>query len=97
MDAQNKKELAAKMAQQRAGGGRKPLPGAAAAKQQSQTMSFFGDEGDGWMMSPKTILLFSVAYMGCVILLHIFSKVTSIKKSADPAAAPEPETAAGDL
>ena len=32
-------------------------------------------------MSPKTILLFSVAYMGFVILLHIFGKVTSIKKT----------------
>ena len=41
-------------------------------------------------MSPKTILLFSVAYMGFVILLHIFGKVTSIKK--DPSTiTPEPE------
>ena len=36
-------------------------------------------------MSPKTILIFSVAYMGCVILLHIFGKITSIKnKGANP-------------
>ena len=51
------------------------------------------------MMSPKTILLFSVAYMGCVILLHIMSKVTSIKKTVDVpgAATPEPDTGAGDL
>ena len=35
MDGQNKKELAAKMAQQRAGAGRKPLPGATAQKQQT--------------------------------------------------------------
>ena len=50
------------------------------------------------MMSPKTILLFSVAYMGCVILLHIFAKVTSIKASADKGGpTPEPETGAGDL
>ena len=49
-------------------------------------------------MSPKTILLFSVAYMGCVILLHIFGKVTTIKaKNAAASATPEPETGAGDL
>ena len=49
-------------------------------------------------MSPKTILLFSVAYMGCVILLHIFGKVTTIKaKNAAAQATPEPDTGAGDL
>ena len=37
------------------------------------------EEGEQWTMSPKTILLFSVAYMGFVILLHIFGKVTAIK------------------
>ena len=34
-------------------------------------------------MSPKTILLFSVAYMGFVILLHIFGKVTNMSKPED--------------
>ena len=50
-------------------------------------------------MSPKTILLFSVAYMGCVILLHIFGKVTSIKAKKNAATAtPDPtDTGAGDL
>ena len=61
-------------------------------------LSFFGDDADGWQMSPKTILLFSVAYMGCVILLHIFGKVTSIKAKKNSATAPpEPDTGAGDL
>ena len=51
-------------------------------------------------MSPKTILLFSVAYMGCVILLHIFGKVTSIKGSKTPDATPEdagPDNSTSDL
>ena len=43
-------------------------------------------------MSPKTILLFSVAYMGFVILLHIFGKITNIKSKVA-----EPETNTGDL
>ena len=64
-----------------AAGGRKPLPNAAPSRA-SQGFSFFGDEADGWNMSPKTILLFSVAYMGAVILLHIFAKITSINKAA---------------
>ena len=95
MDKQQKKELAAKMAAQRtagAGGARKPLPNAAPARQQDG-FSFFGSEADGWNMSPKTILLFSVAYMGAVILLHIFAKITSINKAATGGA----EDAAGDL
>ena len=48
-------------------------------------------------MSPKTILLFSVAYMGFVILLHIFGKVSSINKGADPMKAAANETNAEDL
>ena len=48
-------------------------------------------------MSPKTILLFSVAYMGFVILLHIFGKVSSINKGGDPMKAAGNETNAEDL
>ena len=51
-------------------------------------------------MSPKTILLFSVAYMGVVILLHIFGKVTSIKGSKSQDATPEdvgPDNSTQDL
>ena len=48
-------------------------------------------------MSPKTILLFSVAYMGCVILLHIFGKVTSIKNASKATVMPDADTGAGDL
>ena len=83
-----KQEVAKKIgAGKKTPGGRKPL----ANKKQNEAYSFFGEEADGWNMTPKTILLFSVAYMGTVILLHIFSKVASIKsKEVDP-------TAAGDL
>ena len=58
-------------------------------------MSFLGEEADGWTMSPKVILLFSVAYMGCVILLHIFGKISQLNVSEagpTPQAEPEPET-----
>tara|TARA_B110000305_G_scaffold25682_1_gene23396 strand:+ start:53 stop:358 length:306 start_codon:yes stop_codon:yes gene_type:complete len=86
MDEGNKKELAKKMATQRAKAtGRKPLGGAApSGAERANSLSFCCGEGDGFAMSPKTILLFSVAYMGFVILLHIFGKVSSIKKGGDP-------------
>ena len=79
MEGGDKRELAKKMAQQRAaqGAGRKPL-GGQVPKNGSGNLFNVGEAG-GWSMSPKTILLFSVAYMGCVILLHIFGKITSIK------------------
>ena len=80
MDEGNKKEIAKKMAASRAKPGRKPLGGQGPAQNRANSLSFFSEEADGWSMSPKTILLFSVAYMGFVILLHIFGKVTSMKK-----------------
>eukprot|EP00355_Strombidium_rassoulzadegani_P002091 CAMPEP_0168608118 /NCGR_PEP_ID=MMETSP0449_2-20121227/451_1 /TAXON_ID=1082188 /ORGANISM="Strombidium rassoulzadegani, Strain ras09" /LENGTH=69 /DNA_ID=CAMNT_0008648071 /DNA_START=63 /DNA_END=272 /DNA_ORIENTATION=+ len=62
----------------KASDGRRSLGGNKGENQAAKgnSLSFFGGEGDGWQMSPKTILLFSVAYMGCVILLHIMSKIT---------------------
>ena len=91
MDEGNKKEMAKKMAAQRSKPGRKPLGGAApSGGQRANSLSFFSEDADGWTMSPKTILLFSVAYMGFVILLHIFGKVTSIKKTDPTTITPEP-------
>ena len=103
MEGGDKKEMARKMAAQRAKPGRKPLGGAApSAGQRANSLSFFSEDADGWTMSPKTILLFSVAYMGFVILLHIFGKVTSIKKDPssmdmDPGAEGANNGTAGDL
>ena len=83
MEAGDRKELAKKMAMEKAkqaSSGRRSLGGNKGQNQAAKgnQFSFFGDEADGWQMSPKTILLFSVAYMGCVILLHIFSKISHI-------------------
>ena len=83
------------MAASRSKTGRKPLAGGPAPNQgqRANSLSFFSEEADGWTMSPKTIMLFSVAYMGFVILLHIFGKVTSIKKTEDPTMTPDPSSA----
>ena len=81
--------MAAQRAKQAAG--RKALPGAG---RNTNALSFLGEEADGWNLSPKTILLCSVAYMGCVILLHIFGKISQLNTSgpATPGAGPEPTT-----
>ena len=103
MEGGDKQKLAAQMAAQRAGakGGRKPLGGGPQAGAGGGGNSLFNvGEAGGWSMSPKTILLFSVAYMGCVILLHIFGKVTSIKGSKSAEATPEdvgPDNSTQDL
>ena len=96
--SENKAELAKKMQAQRAkaAAARKPLPGAG----RQNALSFLGEEADGWNMSPKTILLCSVAYMGCVILLHIFGKISQLNTSGPeptPTATPPPEGSTGDL
>ena len=71
--------------------------GGAQQTARGNSLSFFGDDADGWNMSPKSILLFSVAYMGCVISLHIFGKITSIKGKTTDIPEPGPDTGAGDL
>ena len=95
--SENKAELAKKMAAQRAKAAatRKPLPGGAGRQ---NALSFLGEEADGWNMSPKTILLCSVAYMGCVILLHIFGKISQLNTASEPSATPPPPSnSTGDL
>ena len=88
----NKAELAKKMAAARSKqtAGRKPLAGGGAGR--GNSLSFLGEEADGWTMSPKVILLFSVAYMGSVILLHIFGKISQLNAAETPKDAPAPET-----
>ena len=100
MDGEDKKALAKKMAAERSKPTqRKPLAGSNTQQTaRGGSLSFFGDEADGWNMSPKSILLFSVAYMGCVILLHIFGKISNMKTGKTPdAPEPGPDTGAGDL
>ena len=45
--------------------------------------AFFTEESQGLKLSPKTVLIISLLYMGIVVLLHIFGKV----KGGAPAAA----------
>jgi protein transport protein SEC61 subunit beta len=84
----DRKELAKKSAIARS----KTTPqrqGAAAqagARPQSRgnQFAFFTEESQGLKLSPKTVLIISLLYMGIVVLLHIFGKV---KTSAGAAGA----------
>lgn len=50
---------------------------AAGARPQSRNnqFAFFTEESQGLKLSPKTVLIISLLYMGIVVLLHIFGKV----------------------
>lgn len=37
--------------------------------------AFFTEESQGLKLSPKTVLIISLLYVGIVVLLHIFGKV----------------------
>ncbi|CDW89169.1 UNKNOWN [Stylonychia lemnae] len=53
------------------------LAGQAQGRPQSKQnqLSFFSEESQGLKLSPKTVLVISLLYMGVVVLLHIFGKV----------------------
>ena len=77
----NKKELAkksaiarSKVAPQRTGVANAQAAGARPQGQQNQ-FAFFTEESQGLKLSPKTVLIISLLYMGIVVLLHIFGKV----------------------
>ena len=74
----SKKELAKSAAMARA----KAAPQRAAAGQNTgrpqnnqNQFAFFTEESQGLKLSPKTVLVISLLYMGIVVLLHIFGKV----------------------
>ena len=38
---------------------------------------YFSEESTGFKISPKTVLIMSLIYIGIVVLLHIYSKASS--------------------
>lgn len=56
--------------------------GRPALNKQNQ-LAFFSEEAAGLKLSPKTVLIISLIYMGLVVLLHIFGKVKSTTGAAD--------------
>jgi len=52
-----------------------PKPTATGKSQQTMGFNFFTEEAPGLKVSPKTVLITSLVYIGVVVLLHIWSKV----------------------
>jgi preprotein translocase subunit Sec61beta len=48
-------------------------------------LKYFGEESSGLRIQPKTVLIVSLIYIGIVVLLHIYAKLTA------PAVAPAAE------
>ena len=77
----DKKELAKKsaIARSRQAPGGRPQGGQNVARAQSRQnmLGFYGEESTGLKLSPKTVLVISLLYLGIVVLLHIFGKIKS--------------------
>lgn len=75
----DKKELAKKsaIARSKTAPVRNGAANAAARPQnrQGNQLAFFQEESSGLKVSPKTVLIISLLYMGIVVLLHIFGKL----------------------
>lgn len=50
-------------------------------------LNYFGEESAGLRIQPKTVLIVSLVYIGLVVLLHIYAKLTApaapVKDTAD--------------
>lgn len=45
------------------------------ATAQGNSLSFFTEEADGFKLSPYTVMVICLIYIGAVVLLHILGKV----------------------
>ena len=61
--------------------------------QGNQLTSFFEDS-QGFKLSPQTVMLICLVYIGSVVVLHIFGKV---KGASSGAATAQPDMGANDL
>ncbi len=61
---------------------------------QGNSLSFFTEEADGLKLSPYTVMVICLMYIGAVVLLHILSKA---KGGASKAPVVEDPAEAGDM
>lgn len=47
-------------------------------------MRYFSEDSAGFKIQPKTVLIMSLIYIGIVVLLHIFSKVSAPAPAEQP-------------
>lgn len=60
---------------------------------QGNNFTNFGEDASGFKLSPQTVMLICLVYIGSVVVLHIFGKV---KSAAQPVQA-QPDMGAGDM
>lgn len=53
-------------------------------KKGSENMRYFSEDSAGFKIQPKTVLIMSLIYIGIVVLLHIFSKVSAPAEKVAP-------------
>ena len=58
-------------------------------------LKYFSEESTGFKISPKTVLIMSLVYIGIVVLLHIYAKLGTSKPATVDSSndAPKPEAA----
>ncbi len=61
-------------------------------KKSSSSLKYFSEEGSGFKIQPKTVLIMSLIYIGLVVLLHIYAKLGTSKPAQVETPAPEPAT-----
>mmetsp|Transcript_9868 Transcript_9868/g.13966 ORF Transcript_9868/g.13966 Transcript_9868/m.13966 type:complete len:94 (+) Transcript_9868:91-372(+) len=60
-----------------AGGGGRGAAGGA-----SNILQFYSDDSAGLQVGPTTVLVASLSFVGCVVLLHIWGKLMSAKSGS---------------
>ena len=58
-------------------------------------LKYFSEESTGFKISPKTVLIMSLIYIGIVVLLHIYAKLGATKPATTDSSSdtPKPESA----
>ena len=55
---------------------------ASSGKAGTENFAFFSGDSQGFEVSPKAVLIISLVYIGIVVLLHIFGKISSSSAAA---------------
>ena len=60
-------------------------------------LKYFSEESTGFKISPKTVLIMSLVYIGIVVLLHIYAKLGSSQPATQSSSdTPKPESASAE-
>lgn len=68
------------------------------SESQGNQITSYNEDTSGWKLSPATVMVICLFYIGSVVLLHIFGKVKGAGvASPSQGAGPTPDEPAGDL